>query len=65
MPNKGSSSTKVAKSRPVLKQLRITEELYDEIELRADVTGEKVNDLVRRLLIQYCEGPFERPSDMR
>ncbi|MCG3773008.1 MAG: hypothetical protein JW384_04234 [Nitrosomonadaceae bacterium] len=65
MPSKGSSSTKVAKSRPVLKQLRLPEELYDELELRADVTGEKVSDLVRRVLNRYCEGPFERLSDVR
>lgn len=62
MPNKGSSSTK---TRPLLKTFRMNEELYDELELRADVTGEKVNDLVRRVLIQYCDRPFERLNDMR
>ena len=65
MPSKGSSGTKVAATRRTLKTLRVSKELYDELELRADVTGEAVPDLVRRVLNRYCEGPFERLGDVR
>jgi hypothetical protein len=65
MQSKGSSGTKGASSRRPLKTIRISKELYDELELRADVTGETVPDLVRRVLTRYSQTPFERLGDVR
>ncbi len=45
--------------------VRITERLYEELELRADVTGERVNELVRRILTKHCEGPMDSRKDAR
>lgn len=65
MQSKGSSGTKGASSRRPLKTIRVSKELYDELELRADVTGETVPDLVRRVLTRYSQTPFERLGDVR
>lgn len=47
------------------RSVRVTYDLYDELELRADVTGERVNELVRRVLLKHCRGPMDSRKDVR
>ena len=47
------------------RSVRIAYDLYDELELRADVTGERVNELVRRVLLKHCRGPMDSRKDVR